>query len=109
MDPIWVLHAPPSSSHGTSTHGTQNSTSLQGLDFWVEPQGGHIADEDQDRVKQSNTKPRRKLREKSPLNSEKHIYMADFNFISLKLISKSAKKTIFKLLCCVFVSCFFVQ
>lgn len=24
------------------------AASLQGLDFWVEPQGGHIADEDQD-------------------------------------------------------------
>lgn len=46
MYPIWVLHAPPSSSHGTSTQ-------LQGLDFWVEPQGGHIADEDQDRVKRT--------------------------------------------------------
>lgn len=29
----------------------------QGLDFWVEPQGGHIADEDQDRFR-SNTKQR---------------------------------------------------
>ena len=29
---------------------------LQGLDFWVEPQGGHIADEDQDRVKRTRNK-----------------------------------------------------
>ena len=91
----------------------QNSTSLQGLDFWVEPQGGHIADEDQDPFFPSNTKTKgggsgkREILKKKQWET-RHTWQI-FNFISLKLISKSEKRKIVFFVCYVFVSCLFVQ